>query len=84
MELSLTSQILLIIIAIIFFTIDGLALYRSAAEEKKSWFSAIFVAHIILIPLGPIVSIILSILYLFVFAKHKLTKKEIFSWFKSE
>lgn len=52
----------------------GLALWRSAKEGNKYWFLPILVFN----TLG-----IVEIIYLFRFAKHRLTFQEMQGWFKN-
>ncbi len=53
----------------------GLALWRASKLDQKNWFIALLVFY--LYTFGT-----LAIVYLFYFAKKKLTRKELFSFFK--
>jgi hypothetical protein len=53
----------------------GLALWRSARLQQRNW----FIVLLILNTLG-----LLEIIYLFRFAKHRLTIAEMTSWFQKE
>lgn len=54
----------------------GIALWRSSQLKQRNWFIALF----ILIPLNDMG--ILEIVYLFWFAKKRLTISELKSWFR--
>ncbi len=69
--LSLT---LIIIISVIQLSIKGFALWRASQGKQRNWFIVLFV----LIPINEFG--IVEILYLFKFAKKRLTLAEISSW----
>lgn len=73
-EYALPLQILFVIIQIWTFFWKGLALWRSARSSQKYW----FVAFIFLFPLNDLG--LVELIYLFRFAKDKLTIKEIKTW----
>lgn len=65
---------LIILISVLQFTIKGIALWRSSQLKQRNWFIALFV----FIPLNDLA--LIEIVYLFWFAKKRLTFKEIKSW----
>lgn len=67
---------LLIVISVIQFIIKGVALWRASRLTQRNWFIALF----ILIPFNDLG--ILELIYLFRFAKKRLTIGEIKTWFK--
>lgn len=67
---------LLIAVSIIQLLIKGFALWRSGQGKQRNWFIALF----ILIPFNDLG--ILELIYLFRFAKKRLTVTETKSWFK--
>lgn len=64
----------LIALSIIQFAIKAFAIWKAARYEQRNWFVALF----ILIPLNDLA--IVELIYLFKFAKKKLTIAEIRSW----
>lgn len=65
-----------IILSILQFTIKGFAIWRASQLNQRNWFIALF----ILIPLNDLG--IIEAIYLFRFAKKRLTIKEIRSFLK--
>lgn len=75
---GITEPILIVIaivISVIQLTIKGIALWRASKGAQRNWFVALF----ILIPFNDLG--ILELIFLFRFAKKRLTLKEILSWF---
>lgn len=68
-----TSQILLILLTLWTIPWKALALWHSSKNNDKTWFIAVMIINTV----G-----ILEILYLFVFAKEKLTKEKFKSYIK--
>lgn len=67
---------ILILLSIIQLIIKGVALWRAAILKQRNWFVALF----ILIPLNDLG--ILELIYLFRFAKKRLTISEVKAWFR--
>lgn len=67
---------LIIIISVFQLIIKGIALWRASQSQQRIWFGALF----ILIPLNDLA--VVELIYLFWFAKKRLTVQEIKSWFK--
>ena len=67
---------LIIILSIWQLAWKGVALWRTSQLKQRNWFIALF----ILIPFNDLA--ILEIIYLFWFAKRRMTIAEIKSWFK--
>ncbi len=65
-----------IILSVLQFTIKGFALWRASRLNQRNWFVALF----ILIPLNDLG--IIEVIYLFRFAKKRLTIKEIRSFLR--
>jgi hypothetical protein len=70
------SFALIILISVIQLTIKGFALWRASQGKQRNWFLVLFV----LLPINEFG--IVEILFLFKFAKKKLTLAEIQSWLK--
>ena len=66
----------IILLSIVQLTIKGFAIWRASQQKQRNWFIALF----ILIPLNELG--IIEIIYLFWFAKKRLTILEIKSWLK--
>lgn len=66
---------LFIFLSAIQLTIKGFALWRAASSKQRNWFIALF----ILLPLNDLG--IFEVIFLFRFAKKKLTVTEIKGWF---
>jgi hypothetical protein len=71
-ELSVLQQFLLYILLLWSLFWKGLALWRASKENQRNWFIVILLFFIIINTLG-----ILEIIYLFRFAKKRLTLKEL-------
>jgi hypothetical protein len=71
----LQNQITLYIVIIWSLIWKGIALWRAARLQQRNW----FVAMLLLNTIG-----LLEIVYLFRFAKHRLTAHEVNTWFKKE
>lgn len=77
-DVDLTNPLLiglLIVISILQLGIKAVALWRCSQLKQRNWFIALFV----LIPLNDLG--ITALIYLFYFAKKRLTIKEVRSWF---
>ncbi len=70
------SLALIILISAIQLSIKGFALWRAAGSKQRNWFLVLFV----LLPINEFG--IVEIIFLFKFAKKKLTISEIQSWMK--
>jgi len=66
----------IIVLSIWQFIWKGIALWRSSQLKQRNWFVALFV----LIPFNDLA--ILEIVYLFWFAKKRMTISELKSWFR--
>lgn len=64
-----------ILLSVIQLSIKGFALWRASSGKQRNWFIALF----ILIPLNDLG--ILEVIFLFRFAKKRLTVEEVKSWF---
>jgi hypothetical protein len=71
-ELAVYQQFLLYILLLWSLFWKGLALWRAAKENQRNWFIVILLFFIIINTLG-----ILEIIYLFRFAKKRMTLSEI-------
>lgn len=67
--------ILIILISIWQFSVKGIALWRASQLKQRNWFIALFV----LMPFNDLG--IVELVYLFYFAKKRLTVSEIKKWF---
>jgi hypothetical protein len=74
-NLSLQQSIVFYCISLWILIWKGIALWRSAQLEQRNWF-------IVLLILGNLTFSILDIVYLFRFAKKRLTISQIKAWFK--
>ncbi len=72
MNLSPDTNILIFLLLIWSTGVKGVALWRAARLDQRNWFIVMLLVNIF----G-----ILEIIYLFKFAKKKLTLKELRSWF---
>lgn len=57
---------------------SGLALWRSAKLNQNKWFIGLFISFLFIHTIG-----IIEIVYLFYFAKKRLTIKDIKTWFRN-
>jgi hypothetical protein len=70
-------QALLLYILLVWMVVwKGIALWRAAQSNQRNWFLVILVTMLIINTFG-----ILEIIYLFRFAKRRLTIKDIQNWF---